>query len=295
MMGITEIAERIVSLQDEQQRLYEEAQNILALPYGSEEYRAGVARRTEIFDRLTVIRDELNGIADIVRAEERRQAKLYRRPEGWLKSIFSTKLGPLPKNAQTIQPTAENLARVGSYRLVALGMMVSAIVMLVALSLSFPWMMTSPMSLIIAGSRGIFGQTMGQVIGIAVTIVIGGLPFIIPKRKYTEGKFWDKAAMQEEQWFRMGAERWSFGQRAYACLVFGTVHIFNMFYPIASLLVVALMGMVFMMVYLHVFKKTGDYEIATLASTKLHATYNRFAIVYLVLALGISFIFPLLS
>ena len=63
------------------------------------------------------------------------------------------------------------------------------------------------------------------------------------------------------------------------------MHVANIIYPIGSLIVVTLVGGVFMACYLRVYRRTGDTQAATLSSAKLHATYNRFAIVYMAVAL----------
>lgn len=222
-------------------------------------------------------------------AKRREEEKRFRRPSGRLGSLFSIGLGPLPSGAQRIDPTPEALAKVPRVRLFAAGLALAAIAALLTLVFFIPWMRLSPASLIFFLAETAVGAKWGMVVGILGIIVLGLLAgsHIGSKNRYT-GKFIDQLAMLEEQWYRMGAENWTTRQRIHSCLLFSLVHVTNIIYPIASLLVVGLVGVVFMATYLHIYKKTGNTEYATLASAKLHATYNRFAIGYLLIALGIS-------
>lgn len=221
--------------------------------------------------------------------EKRTDKKRFHRPTGPIGTFFSKWLGPLPNYNWQIHPTPEAYAKAKSYRLLALGMVIVAIATLITLIVLFPWMSVSPASLILLLAKFIFGEAWGGLAGGVMTV---GLMLFCTKYLHHQnsyrGKFLNGAAMFEEQWFRMGAENWSPGQRIRSCIVFGAVHIMNIIYPLAGLLVVGLMGAVFMAVYLHVFKKTGSTKHATIASAKLHATYNRFAIGYLVVAIGVS-------
>jgi len=51
-----------------------------------------------------------------------------------------------------------------------------------------------------------------------------------------------------------------------------------------------LVGGVYMAAYLREYRRTGSYERATIAAAKLHAAYNRFALVYMVVAVSLMII-----
>ena len=96
------------------------------------------------------------------------------------------------------------------------------------------------------------------------------------------------AAVIEEQWFREGAENWSFKQRVLSCLGFALLHLENLIYPLATLLPLGVMGAVFMVVYLRAYRKTGNRASAVLRSSKLHRLYNRVALYGVVVNLAYS-------
>lgn len=95
--------------------------------------------------------------------------------------------------------------------------------------------------------------------------------------KHTYG-FFNKAAVYEEQAFREGAEKWSTRERATSCLVFGAIHMVNLFYPLATIVPLAIGGAMFMWVYLQTYRQTGLRRQAVLASSVVHRVYNRLAL-----------------
>lgn len=218
---------------------------------------------------------------------------LFVRPNRGIAGLISRPLPPLPAFTPVWYLTKEELRQRRSYRLAAFGLFIAAVGVLFTLAATVPWMRISPATLIFGLTNTLFGGLWGTIVGFAVIIMlmvaIGGSGGTAPAvfRWGSDVKFWDAAAMYEEQWFRTGAENWSAGQRIYATMAFGAVHVMNIIYPIASLLVVTLIGAVFMAAYLCVYRQTGNRQLATFASAKLHATYNRFAVAYMVIALAI--------
>ncbi len=214
----------------------------------------------------------------------------FQRPDKGVSGVLSRPLPPLPGFVPVWYPTSVTLRRLPSYRLAAFGLLVGALSLLIILVLTIPWMRTSPATLVFGATNHWFGGTWGTIAAVPVLVMLLAL---LGKSSGTSVahymshgvKFWDAAAMYEEQWFRTGAEKWSSGQRVYSTIAFGTVHVINIIYPIGSLIVVTLVGAVFMACYLRVYRRTGDTQAATLASAKLHATYNRFAMVYMAVAL----------
>jgi hypothetical protein len=290
---IDDLESRLSALERERDTLWRENFNLFpkllkdGYPFATEgteaqrTYDANTKRIDEIDDeflRLEAKRDD----------KIRREKERFHRPTGWLGSLISKGLPPLPEYDKLIQPTKQNLARVRSYRFVAV-LIVSVAALSLLLSVWFaPWLLISPGSLLIDGMELLFGKVWGGIIGIgvimAVLMFMGGLK---SNNRY-KGSFIDSAAMFEEQWFRMGAEHWSRGQRAYSTVMFGLVHVANIVYPIAGLLVVGFGGWVFMAVYLKAYRETGSTELATITSAKLHATYNRLAIAYMLIAVSVS-------
>lgn len=65
------------------------------------------------------------------------------------------------------------------------------------------------------------------------------------------------------------------GRRVRSCAQFGVAHLVNLF--------VAMVGGVFMWVYLREYRETGDARRATVVSARFHAAYNEGAIVLIVL------------
>lgn len=262
---------------------------------GSPEREAAKVRRKELEAEREALRKERDMLYRERDAELEFSTDGFHRPTGHLVTLLNKGLGALPKRTLVIEPTQEALATTKSYRLPAFVTVAAAIAILLTLTVLFPWMAVSPYIL----TRDLLFATTGSVLlaGIAPQIIFtiillkGGTKVT---RAPSEGKFLDKAAMLEEQWFRTGAEAWTVPQRIYSCVAFGAVHVLNFIYPLASLLVVGMMGGVAMSVYLREYKRSGDTRLATLASTKFHATYNRFAVAYMVVALcvvaGIPFI-----
>ena len=95
----------------------------------------------------------------------------------------------------------------------------------------------------------------------------------------------NKAALYEEQAFREGSENWTFWQRVRSCFAFGAIHQTNLFYPLATILPLALGGGLFMAVYLHVYRKTHFRRAAVLEATLWHRVYNRMALLAFVITL----------
>ena len=265
--------------------------------YDSPEYWAARNR----IDAIDAERKALDEERDALYVERDKaiefDAKGFHRPTSRLVAPLNKILGPLPKHLLVIQPTREALAEVRTYRTLAFATVVVAIASLFILTTLFPWMAISPYVLISKVLLALTGSTLIAGIGPQVVFLVLVLKFgLTVKNGPTDGKFLDKAAMLEELWFRTGAENWTVVQRLYSCVAFGAIHVLNFIYPLASLLVVGVvLGGMAMIVYLHEHRHSGDTRLATIAAAKFHATYNRFALAYLVVALGIVFGYPLIS
>lgn len=283
------------SVEDSIQELYTKRHELFQTSYDffiemvDAEYATPARKESEAkYDEYRVLIAEIDEELKILESARDLERNRFRRPTGWMGSLTSRWLGPLPENGKVIHPNAEQLAKVGSYRLFAGLLVVVAIGTLLTIAYFMPWMLVSPATIITMGTKALFGEAWGVTVGMVIIATLVIFASGIKQQNRYQAKFWDGAAMFEEQWFRMGAENWTIGQRLKSTLLFGLVHIVNIIYPISSLLVVGAVGGVFMMVYLRAYKKTGSTELATLTSAKLHATYNRFAIVYFIIAVGFS-------
>jgi hypothetical protein len=212
--------------------------------------------------------------------------RCFVRPQVGLAGLLSRWLGPVPRCMVQLDADSQQLADVPSYRKAGLGLFVAAAVCLVALSLVAPWLAVSPAFYLYQ----VYASFVSSWVAIGAT-VLTGVVFVryatigITGYAGRQSKFFDRAAMYEEQWFRSGAESWSLGQRIYSCVAFGAVHIVNFIYPLTSLIVVGAVGGVFMYAYLREYRRSENYQRATVAAAKLHAAYNRFAVAYMAVAL----------
>ena len=94
-------------------------------------------------------------------------------------------------------------------------------------------------------------------------------------------------ANAEERMFRMGAQRWSTGQRVMKVLQFGLIHAV-IGIPIGVALALSVGGAYFMAVYLRSYARTGSANEATLESTRAHTAYNAVIITTVALAVAVS-------
>jgi hypothetical protein len=98
-------------------------------------------------------------------------------------------------------------------------------------------------------------------------------------------------AYAEERIFRVGAEHWSPGRRAFKVLQFGLVHAI-IGIPIGAALALSVGGAYFMAAYLRAFRRSGSRSDATLEATAAHTAYNGvivlvFATVLVLAAAGV--------
>lgn len=125
-------------------------------------------------------------------------------------------------------------------------------------------------------------------VGITLMIAIGGFTQHTPMQKRLSElpassngfySFWLRMALWEEMAFRTGAEKWKLVDRLRASLVFGCIHITNIWYSFAAGIALSMTGLAFMMVYLWEYRRTKNQMAATAASGTVHALYNSFAMI----------------
>ncbi len=94
-----------------------------------------------------------------------------------------------------------------------------------------------------------------------------------------------RAALDEEQLFREGAELWTWPERIKASFLFGFAHVSNLIYSVATMLALSGGGMIFTLYYLHSYHKTRDSRLATKRVAAVHSLYNMLAILLFALTL----------
>lgn len=241
---------------------------------------------SDVMQRRSSVHDVLSEVNDAIYQEKFR----FVRPRASVAGFVSTALGALPPNMPVMHATADNLQQVKRYRLLGpmiLGLVFSIIIFLLKVFPALSWSPYRAMRDILAGTVGVWPGTILSIIGliVAIRLLSSGVG-----SDSTQGGFIARAALYEEQWFRAGSEDWTHAQRAYSCVAFGAIHFINVFYPIVTLIALSVAGACFMAVYLKEYRRSQSTELATLASTQVHASYNRAAFVVFFIAVTIAFI-----
>lgn len=132
------------------------------------------------------------------------------------------------------------------------------------------------------------------IVGLAGTVMIGSFVdhnslqirlLFIPATRSKAYNFILMAALLEEQVFRSGSEKWSWPERIRASIIFGAIHITNIWYSMAAGLALGLTGFGFLLVYHWYYRRTENDAIATAASTTVHAIYNLIALVIAIIVI----------
>lgn len=253
-----DVSDQIEELRNKRHNLRQE---MLDLDWGSPDAPKFRQQIRDIDDQIEELRDKQDALHDeIMEVISVGPEDLFGRPEHGFGGALCKPLGSLPRGAKLVEPTAENLASVGSYRLAGFAMFMFTLISVTVLMTTFPWMRTSPGSLIL----DMYQQYIPSPFSLPLAIgAIYGLHKLLVRgtsRPNYEGKFLDKAAMYEEQLFRMGAESWSPWRRVYSCVGFSLIHLVNVIYPVGLLLVIVASGGILMWVYLREYKRSGSSE-----------------------------------
>lgn len=95
-----------------------------------------------------------------------------------------------------------------------------------------------------------------------------------------------KAAEREEIAYRKGAEHWTNGQRAWSCVRFGFIHVWNIVIPFGFVIALMFGGAYLMIVYLRAYRRTHIQSYAVEVATRAHAAINMVALTVISLALA---------
>ena len=100
--------------------------------------------------------------------------------------------------------------------------------------------------------------------------------------KFGVYNFWLRMALYEEMAFRAGSEKWNWFNRMRASLVFGIIHVTNIWYSFAAGIGLAVTGFAFLLVYQWSYHRTRSQVEATATAAVVHAVYNIAAIVVII-------------
>lgn len=280
-------------------RLYEEMEEI--------EARSGYFGRDNDVDhaRYMELSSEWGRLLNVemdLEAEQRRQegmeSRRYRRPDkGWLASLVNHIIPPFPDGyIKQPDPSGMVYRDLPSYRLPAALVAAVAFGSLLLIHWLFPATLFVPFIELTDAIQSIgMHRFFAWLLAAALYTVLyvhackGGSGI----RSLFDSSVIAISAVNEEQWFRRGAENWSGWQRFRSCAGFGLVHIGVLIYPLTWVLMTIPVGAVFMYVYLRQYSRSGDGEEAALAAAKFHAAFNRFLWLYLGIAVAAVIVYNL--
>ncbi len=144
------------------------------------------------------------------------------------------------------------------------------------------WAAHSPVWIVGDVALALFGKVAGTVIGSGLYALC--VHRVAASVGRTEGGL-AGAALREEQMFREGAETWSWAARLRTALLFGGVHLVNLYVPLVAVPFLAGGGLWFMAVYLRAMRTTGDRAVAVTRAAAVHYAHNM--TVFAVAALGV--------
>lgn len=195
---------------------------------------------------------------------------------GWL-GLMCRGLGEL---LDVSMPSRDEFPEARRYRVLPYLTILVPISFILIVSFVLPWTMFSPVTATGRAIGGEEGQVIaGQVVVLALSLLVIGFFVFVGPRRVKEFLF--DAALAEELWFRLGAENWNPRRRVRACIQFGIAHLLNLVVAIATLGALALVGGVYMWVYLREFRESGDPRRAVIVSAHFHAAYNWGALMLL--------------
>ncbi len=203
--------------------------------------------------------------------------QVFRRPAGRFTGWISGPLGSLPVGMARIVYSRAEFAEARSYWWAAAAAVLVVYGAIFTVVTSSPVLGTSPVTLVA-------GSDLGTYVIMAVMTVLLLAVGVVSRRTGGIRARVFQAATMEEQWFRSGAEGWTWRQRVYSCVSFGFVHLFNLIYTVAAAGLLIGVGVMFMIIYLRELRVTGDVRKATIAAAKCHGTYNLITLGILAMA-----------
>jgi uncharacterized membrane protein (DUF485 family) len=218
------------------------------------------------------------------------KAKAFNRPSGPLTSLLMKIMPPQPErhityNFGELKPHFKRW-----HYLVAIPMLLVFLGLVQLQIWALPFMHYSPLS-----AWAWLAETIGFLQAWVILLTIIVVKNLLPgKKKVSMGRslgrhtfgLLNKAAVYEEQAFREGSENWTKWQRLRSHFAFGVIHQGNLFYPLATILPLAVGGTLLNKVYLHYYGKTKFRRTAVLEASLAHRVYNRMALITVVLVMA---------
>lgn len=225
----------------------------------------------------------------------------YKRSNKGLLARFLRWSMPKDPGALYVPPRVAHIivtARGSAWRFLPIAaLMMACTVGLIILLLQVPFLRPSAVGLL-TQLFGLFlpqGWATGLAWAVGVCTVIGLGPLVElsdfqrtldkqPASKSNVYNAWLRLALREEVAFRAGCEKWTWLERVRASMVFGAIHIINIWYSFAAGVALSLTGFGFLLVYLWDYRRTQNQVSATAYSGTVHAVYNTLAL-YLIIVL----------
>lgn len=225
----------------------------------------------------------------------------YKRPNKGLLARFLRWSMPKDPGALYVPPRVAHIivtARGSAWRFLPIAaLMMACTVGLIILLLQVPFLRPSAVGLL-TQLFGLFlpqGWATGLAWAVGICTVIGLGPLVElsdfqrtldkqPASKSNVYNAWLRLALREEVAFRAGCEKWTWLERVRASMVFGAIHIINIWYSFAAGVALSLTGFGFLLVYLWDYRRTQNQVSATAYSGTVHAVYNTLAL-YLIIVL----------
>ena len=235
------------------------------------------------------------------------QSLVHRRAENGLMAKFLNRVMPPDPRPAFVWP--QLVVAIGRKHLrtrclaIAAAALLVATIGLVFLLLQVPFLDQSAVTLLTRGFEAFIPR--GWATGAAWTVGMVSVMSIGSVTNYdytqrdlqsipaTRSKLFDfvlMVALQEEQLFRSGSEQWSWPQRIRASMIFGIVHITNIWYSLAAGLALGLTGFGFLLVYHWYYRRTQSQLVATAASATVHAIYNMMALVLIIIVIAVNLV-----
>ena len=210
------------------------------------------------------------------RFQEAQRLAVERPHSGWL-GLMCRGLGELPDLAR---PQPDEFTDLRRYRVLPYLTLLVLIGFLILTALLVPLAVLSPVTATGRAVGGDGGQLWASriVVFVLTALVLG---FFVTKGVHGVKRGLYRFALDEELWFRFGAENWSTSQRIRSCAQFGVAHLANLVLALATLGGLAVVGRVFMWVYLREVRESGDPRRAAVVAAQFHATYNWGALMIL--------------
>lgn len=199
---------------------------------------------------------------------------------------------PKPATVSSVSAVPGDYGELKRYRLQAHLLILLPLSMFYLAKAILPALSQSPVTAASGAiDNGSNSEVASTIVGLLMFGLLGTITFFVIKNAFNGklDKFLFQAALMEEVDFRYGSEDWTTWQRVKSCVAFGFAHIMNLIVAFATLGSLAIIGGVFMWIYLRHIKMGDSPQKAIQTAARFHADYNTAAIFILVS----SFIFLL--